>query len=62
MGNLKPIKANFENTAGKRAGMKTGKAPHPGPMAYPHNSAFTYAPFAKAGPAVSANGKGGKSK
>jgi len=60
MGNLKSIKAKFENTAGKRAGMKTGKAPHPTPIAYPHNSAYTYGAFAKASPTVASNGKGGK--
>ena len=60
MGKLKSIGAAFENTAGKRAGMKVGKAPHPTPIAYPHNSAYTYGAFAKSSPAVASSGKGGK--
>jgi hypothetical protein len=48
MGSLKPVKANWENTAGKRAGMTKGAAPAPATKV--HGSAFGYAPSAKADP------------
>lgn len=48
MGSLKPVTANWENTAGKRAGMTKGAAPAP-PMKV-HGSEFSYASFAKADP------------
>ena len=45
-GSMKKVKAHFPNTAGKRAGMHTGKAKHPS-IPYVHAAGFTYAPYAQ---------------
>jgi hypothetical protein len=61
MGSLKKVSAKFGNTAGKRVGMHTGKAPHP-PLPPIHNAGYTYAPFAKAEPKTFGQGTKGVPK
>ena len=59
----KPMNAPWGNTAGKRSGMNTGKAPAPGTAGsgpsrgHVHDAGYSYAGFAKSNPKTGSNKK-----